>query len=108
MRETEKNTKKQGGDDRDFVREVAQLLEQYPELKGKTIPQKVVRAALEGMTLLEAYEAYLAERSAAEIEENDSRQQNQRAAKKAPVTGVTGGSAVTAQGEDDFLRGFNA
>ena len=118
MRENEKKTmadtaKKQnaGGNERDFRREVTLLLEHYPELKGKTLPDEVAYAAVEGEDLLAAYEAYLAALDAAEIDmrekQNAVQQQNRRMAERAPVRGISGGSAVKLQGEDDFLRGFN-
>lgn len=116
MREEEKKTssaalkKETSGEERDYVSEVAKLLENYPELKGKTIPEEVVLSALDGKDLIAAYEEYLEERGFAE-EEDDAdrfRHQKKRSAGRSPVRGVSGGSAVTVQGEDDFLRGFNA
>lgn len=98
-----------GIEERDYVSEVANLLESYPELKGKTLPEQVVLAALDGKDLIAAYEEYLEDRGF--LEEDDAeefRHQKKRPAGKAPVRGVSSGSAVTVQGEDDFLRGFNA
>ena len=116
MREEEKKNKSAaapnkavGGEERDYVSEVAKLLENYPELKGKPLPEEVVLTALDGMDLIAAYEEYLEERGF--MEEDDAeefRHQKKRSAGKSPVRGVSNGSAVTVQGEDDFLRGFNA
>lgn len=115
MREEEKKNnaalkKEEGSKERDYVSEVAKLLENYPELKGKTIPEEVVLSALDGKDLIAAYEEYLEERGFAEEEDDTGkfRHQKKRSAGKSPVRGVSGGSAVTVQGEDDFLRGFNA
>ena len=98
--------------ERDFDREIRELIEAYPELSGKSLPDEVVMAALDGVSLLEAYEAYQNDRLPAK---NDRREkdlgverQNENAAVRAPVRGVSGGAAVYARGEDDFLRGFNA
>ena len=116
MREEEKKFKRgtapekaEGGEERDYVSEVAMLVEKYPELKGKTIPEEVVLAALDGEELIAAYEDYLQERGFAEEDDAEEfRHPKKRPAGKSPVRGVSGGSAVTVQGEDDFLRGFNA
>ena len=117
MKEENKNRKPAGkekgaGAERDYVGEVARLLEQYPELKGKMLPEEVVLTALDGKDLIEAYEEYLEKRAFAEMDDEENaepvRRQKRNAAKNAPVRGVSGGSAVTVQGEDDFLRGFNA
>lgn len=117
MKEENKNRKPTGmnkgnGAERDYVGEVARLLEQYPELKGKTLPEEVVLTALDGKDLIAAYEEYLEKRAFAEMNDEEDRdpvhRQNRCTAKRAPVRGISGGSAVTVQGEDDFLRGFNA
>lgn len=75
---------------RDFLEETRALLKKYPELLGKSLPEEVVNAAMEGMSLVEAYEEYVSK--------------NLR--RKAPVTGATGHGGV--EQEDDFLRGFNS
>ena len=75
---------------RDFLRETRELLRKYPELLGGCLPREVVDAAMEGMSLVEAYEQYI--------------RRNLR--RKAPVTGTTGHGTV--EQEDDFLRGFNS
>ena len=82
------NMKKQ--QQRDFQTEIRALLQKYPELRGKSLPQEVVDAAMEGMPLVEAYEQY---RSA-------------HLRRRSPVTGTAGYGA--AEWEDDFLRGFNS
>ena len=116
MREDEKKNKSAaapkkaaGVEERDYVSEEAKLLEDYPELKGKTIPEEVVLSAMDGKDLIAAYEEYLQERGFAEEDDAEEfRHQKKSPAGKAPVRGVSGGSAVMVQGEDDFLRGFNA
>ena len=119
MREEEKKTmkpvgaaKRREGEERDFVGEVARLLEQYPELKGKTLPEEVVLAAMDGEDLIAAYEEYLEEQGLAEMDDAEDKEslpaKKRSGVKNAPVRGVSGGSAVTVQGEDDFLRGLNA
>ena len=117
MKEENKNRKPAGkekgdGAERDYVGEVARLLEQYPELKGKTLPEEVVLAAMDGEDLIAAYEEYLEEQGLAELDDADDKEslpaKKRSGVKNAPVRGVSGGSAVTVQGEDDFLRGFNA
>ena len=76
--------------ERDYAAETKELLAKYPELLGGRLPEEVVAAAMEGMSLTEAYETFLA----------------RSLRKRAPVTGATGhGKAVE---EDDFLRGFNS
>lgn len=110
--EQEKKTENQSGtepekkhsEERDFDSEIRELMEKYPELAGRSLPDEVVMAALDGMDLTRAYEIYCEEQSAAEKE----RGENGKTAMRAPVRGVSGGEAVRMQGEDDFLRGFNA
>lgn len=113
MKEKTEKTGKAGRDEKhDYMRQVEELVEKFPELKGKTIPEEVIRAVMEGKTLVEAYEDYLAEQSlqyfAADGERQMEEKPHRRTADNAPVKGVSGGSAVGEQGEDDFLRGFNA
>ncbi len=98
--------------ERDFDSEIRELIGKYPELRGRNLPDEVLMAALDGMDMIEAYEAY---RNAGMLPENGRHgrskgveRQNENAAVRAPVRGVSGGAAVRAQGEDDFLRGFNA
>ena len=101
--EQKENTGKQHTEERDFDREIRELIEKYPELAGKSLPDEVVMAALDGEDLTKAYEAYREEHSHAEEERG-----GKKTALRAPVRGVSGGEAVRMQGEDDFLRGFNA
>lgn len=97
---------------RDFKPEVAQLLEAYPELKGKQVPQEVVDAALKGQTLTVAYSQYRQRQMQAEFErlqkENQTLKQNAETAKRAPVRGVTRGGPTNEKADDPFLRGFNS
>ena len=44
---------------RDFIAEIGTLLKKFPELLGKGLPQEVVDAAKDGMSLVEAYEQYM-------------------------------------------------
>ena len=99
-----KEPEKERSEERDFDSEIRELMEKYPELAGRSLPNEVVQAALDGMDLTKAYEIYREERSGAEKERGG----NGKTAMRAPVRGVSGGEAVRMQGEDDFLRGFNA
>lgn len=96
---------------RDFSPEVADLLEAYPELRGKTLPKEVVDAALKGQTLTVAYTKYLQKQTKADNDrlkkENKTLRQNAEAAKRAPVRGVAKGGATGIEAEDPFLKGFN-
>ena len=102
--EADEMVEKEHAEERDFDREIRELIEKYPELGGKSLPDEVVLAALDGMDLTKAYEAYRAERSNKE----SAHAGKEKNAFRAPVRGVSGGEAVRMQGEDDFLRGFNA
>ena len=93
-----------GYDAETFRREAEELAERYPEACGKPLPDEVIRAVMDGKSLLEAYEDYLNARS----HESDAGKRDKAAAKRAPVRGVSGGAAVRERGEDDFLRGFHA
>ena len=97
---------------RDFKPEVAELLKDFPELHGKTLPQEVVNDALSGKPLNIAYRQYVQKQLKAENaklqKENETLRQNAEAAKRAPVRGVTKGSATNEGPDDPFLRGFNA
>lgn len=110
--EAEKKKEPDTSAERDFDREIRELIEAFPELRGKSLPNEVVMAALDGVSLIDAYEAYRNEKLPAEHESREKDQgverQNENAAVRAPVRGVSGGAAVRAMGEDDFLRGFNA
>jgi len=80
---------------RDYNAEVAQLLEQRPELQGE-LPEAVTDACAAGTPLAEA----VAEHEAIQ-------RQNERARAMAPVGGVAGSGTPPAAESDDFLRGFN-
>ena len=107
--ETEEVPSKAG--QRDFQPEVADLLETYPELRGKTLPKEVVDAALKGQTLIVAYTKYIQQKTKADNDrlqkENKTLKQNAEAAKRAPVRGVAKGGATGEQADDPFLKGFN-
>ena len=97
---------------RDFQPEVADLLETYPELRGKTLPKEVVDAALKGQTLIVAYTKYIQQKTKADNDrlqkENKTLKHNAEAAKRAPVRGVAKGGATGEQADDPFLKGFNS
>lgn len=97
--------------DRDFRPEVADLVEAYPELHGKTIPEEVIDAALKGQTLMVAYTKYIQQKTKADNDrlqkENKTLRQNAEAAKRAPVRGVAKGGATGETADDPFLKGFN-
>ena len=101
---------KAGG--RDFKPEVADLLQVYPELKGKTLPKEVVDTALQGETLLVAYSKYVQNKTKADNDrlskENKTLKQNAEAAKRAPVRGTVKGGATGEGASDPFLDGFNS
>ena len=109
--ETAEDTTTKSGT-RDFKPEVAELLKDFPELHGKTLPKEVVDDALSGKPLTIAYRQYIQKQLKAENaklqKENETLKQNAEAAKRAPVRGVTRGSATQEGPDDPFLRGFNA
>ncbi len=94
---------------RDYAAEAAELLSARPELAGQTLPDEVMRAAVEGgVPLLRAYLDHEQSRSRAEIErlreENRVYRQNAEAARRSPVQGVAyAGEDAEA---DPFLSGF--
>ena len=97
---------------RDFHGEARALVAARPELRGRSIPDAVVRDCIRGKNLLTAYAEYEAGQSKAEADrlrrENEVLRQNAAAAARAPVSGVGGGENADLRGEDDFLRGFLA
>ena len=97
---------------RNFVPEVVELLEVYPELKGKKLPEEVAQAALKGERVLVAYSKYINKQKKADNDrlqkENKVLKQNAEAAKRAPVRGVAKGGATGDGQEDPFLKGFNS
>ena len=97
--------------ERDFAAEAEALIEARPELRGKPLPDGVLRAALEeNQPLLRAFLAHEQRETAAELErlreENRVYRQNAEAAKRSPVSGAAnpGGDDPEA---DPFLTGFN-
>ena len=80
--------------ERDFEQEVRDLYEEKPFLRGKELPEEVVRACAEGKPLGEAYGEYAAK-------------QEEKPRPQAPVRSVTMGGSVDTKPEDAFLRGFN-
>ena len=85
--------------ERNFEQEVRQLYEQRPELRESKLPEEVVKACVSGKKLTDAYGDYVNEK----VEK-----QNNKAARQAPIKGVTKGGSVNNQPEDAFLRGFNS
>ena len=97
--------------ERDFAAEAEALLSARPELRGKPLPEGVLRAALEeNQPLLRAFLDHEQRETAAELErlreENRVYRQNAEAAKRSPVQGAAhpGGDDPEA---DPFLTGFN-
>ena len=96
---------------RDFAWEVQELYESRPELRGSELPEEVVQACIGGQTLQAAYSSYAArQRQEAEAlrKENRILRQNEKAAAKAPIRGISRGGSVPAKPEDAFLKGFQA
>ena len=97
--------------ERDFAAEAEALIEARPELRGKPLPEGVLRTALEeNQPLLRAYLDHEQRETSAELErlreENRVYRQNAEAAKRSPVQGAAhpGGDDPEA---DPFLTGFN-
>ena len=97
--------------ERDFAAEAEALLSARPELRGKPLPDGVLRTALEeNQPLLRAYLDHEQRETSAELErlreENRVYRQNAEAAKRSPVSGAAnpGGDDPEA---DPFLTGFN-
>lgn len=98
--------------ERDFMQESLDLLSARPELRGKSIPDEVIRvSATEKKPLVVAYAEYEARQQKAEVEklrrENEILKQNAASAAKAPVSATTGGGATDTKPKDDFLSGFD-
>lgn len=106
---------------RDFRSEAVLLLQLYPELRGKTIPDEVLRESIEkNEALAVTYKRYAdkqqkAANDASNAEkkklkkDNKILKQNAEAASRAPVRGVARGGAVSEPEDDDpFLAGFNS
>ena len=105
---------------RDFRSEAVLLLQLYPELKGKELPDEVLKASIENNEpLVVTYKRYADEKqkavndaSKAETKklkkDNKILKQNAEAASRAPVRGVAKGGPVQDPEDDDpFLKGFN-
>ena len=97
--------------ERDFAAEAEALIEARPELRGKPLPDGVLRTALEeNQPLPRAYRDHEQRETSAELErlreENRVYRQNAEAAKRSPVLGAAhpGGDDPEA---DPFLTGFN-
>ena len=89
---------------RDYAAEVKALYEARPELRGEQLPDEVVAACVGGKSLTAAYGEYMSRhRQQARMEQRQS-----RAPRRPAVKSVTSGGATQSQGEDPFLRGFNA
>ena len=98
-----------------FDREVAELMELYPELRekmsrGEALPREVMTAcAKSGVSLRTAYAEYEAKRAKAEAEQLHKAirilRQNAAAAAKAPVKGSAADSGES-KGKDPFLEGL--
>lgn len=97
---------------RDFTAEVNELWTMRPDLKGKTLPSEVARAAVNGQNLTLAYFAYEAKQAQETAEqlrqENNTYRQNAATAAKAPVKGVSGGGATDTKPADPGLAGFDS
>lgn len=100
----------------DFRQEIAELLEQYPDLrqklaKGEGLPGEVISDCVKNGTVLRAaYAEYEAKQARAEAEqmrrEIEILKQNSAAAAKAPVKGTAAGCGVKTEGKDPFLEGL--
>ena len=97
----------------DYAAQARELLAQYPKLRGKELPEEVLRAcAQRGVSMLEAYRSYHTSQVDAENrrlqQELQLLRHNSRNRRRAPVKGVSGGASPHSKGEDDFLKGFNS
>ena len=84
--------------ERDYEQQVQELFTQHPELRSQELPEDVLKACVGGKRLTDAYADYADDRA---------KEQNEKAARQAPVRGVTKGGSVDTSPEDAFLRGFN-
>lgn len=99
QREEEAILPEEAAPGRDYAAEVKALYEARPELRGEQLPDEVVAACVGGKSLTAAYGEYASRRRTARME---------RAPRRPAVKSVTSGGATQSQGEDPFLRGFNA
>jgi hypothetical protein len=98
---------------RDYNQEAGELLRLRPELRGKSLPDEVMKeVTLNGKPLVNAYLEYEARQKTAEIEqlrkENNIYKQNAEAAARSPVTGTAGGGATDTKPSDPFMTGFDS
>ena len=104
---------------RDFYPELVELLEVYPELAGKKLPDEVIVAVQQGQRVLAAYTKYVKKQETEKQKqnkadkarlqkENEVLKQNAEAAKRAPVRGVAKGGSTGETASDPFLEGFNS
>lgn len=95
---------------RDFGAEALELLQVYPQLRGRQLPDAVLAECARGQRLLQAYRNYESRENRAELQrlrrENEALRQNAEAARRAPVWGVSGGGCTDNSPADPFLDGF--
>lgn len=106
--------------ERDFRKEVADLLAVRGDLRGQRLPDEVIKACvLESKPLIVAYTEYEDAQKARQAQadakertalrrENAILKQNAASAARAPVSGATGGGATDTKPKDPFLEGFDA
>jgi len=97
---------------RDFQQEVSDLFRAFPDARNEKIPDEVTNSAISrNIPLLQAYSEWKAKTASATASrvqrENKILKQNQAAAKRAPVSRVTGGGNTNTSPDDPFLKGFN-
>lgn len=101
---------------RDFKREMSELLTDRPQLRdelknGGTLPREVIADAIKrNISLRAAYAEHELKEVRAEAErvkqENQILKQNAAAKAKAPVKGTAGGGHIETKGKDPFLQGL--
>lgn len=104
---------KQAEAGRDLGAEAEELLNVFPEMRGRSIPTEVVLESLRGQRSLTAAFAAYTEREhqrqlSALRRENDRREAADKAAERAPVRAVSRGGGADEKAKDPFLTGFNA
>lgn len=97
---------------RNLVGELNELYAAHPAMRGQNLPEPVAKASLGGKSLLSAYNEYLAQHNAAEVQrltkENAILRQNSASAEKAPVKGVSGSGATDTKSKDPWDVGFDS
>lgn len=93
--------------------ELLEFVHAYPDASRNPLPQEVIDANKSGVRLLVAYERYLHKAALKErddaLKELAIQKQNQEAAGRAPVSGVTGKPVAQKKQEDDpFVMGFDS